>query len=150
MRNWVKRKLVWLNESRERFLLVFLWPQNGPSRQQLEDHYTDTPDCRWLLPKVWNNSAQEGSVQGRAAHWSSDKVIDQEVSNMLACGVIVEVDPAERGFSSDIFTVNKVLRGEVYGKRVIIRKYLPFPSENIFNEGLAHTHPRFPAWECCS
>ena len=27
-----------------------------------------TPDGRWLLPKVRNNSAQEGSVQGRAAH----------------------------------------------------------------------------------
>ena len=31
--------------------------------------------------------------------WSSVVVIDQEVSNMLACGVIVEVDPAESGFS---------------------------------------------------
>ena len=27
-----------------------------------------TPDGRWLLPKVRNNTAQEGSVQGRAAH----------------------------------------------------------------------------------
>ena len=51
--------------------------------------------------------------------WSSDVVIDQEVSNMLACGVIVEVDPA---ISSVIFTVDKGLRGEVYGKRVIISK----------------------------
>ena len=111
-------------------MLVFLWPQNRPSRQQLEDHYADTPDGRWLLPKVRNNSAQEGSVQGRAAHLVLGRVIDQEVSNMLACGVIVEVDPAERGSSSDIFTVNKVLRGEVYGKRVIISKYFPFPLKN--------------------
>ena len=50
---------------------MHIWPQNRPSWQQLEDHYAgprDTPDCRWLLPKVRNNSAQEGSVQGRAAH----------------------------------------------------------------------------------
>ena len=42
--------------------------------------------------------------------WSSDEVIDQQVSNMLACGAIVEMDPAESGFSSDIFTVDKVHR----------------------------------------
>ena len=77
--------------------------------------------------------------------WSTDEVIDQVVSNMLACGAVVEVDPAESGFFSDIFTVDKVHRGEVYGKRVIISKYFTFPSENIFNEGLAHTHPGFPA-----
>ena len=49
---------------------------------------------------------------------------------MLACGVIVEVDPAESGFSSDIFTVDKVLCGEVYGKRVIISQYFTFPLKN--------------------
>ena len=34
-------------------------------------------------------------------------------------------DPAESGFFSDIFTVDKVHRGEVYERRVIISKYFP-------------------------
>ena len=53
---------------------------------------------------------------------SSDEVVDQEVSNMLACGAIQEVDPTESGFFSDIFAIDKVERGKVYGKRVIISK----------------------------
>ena len=120
MRNWLKRKLVCLYESRERFLLVFLWPQNRPSRQQLEDHYADTPDGRWLLPKVRNNSAQEGSVQGRAAHLVLGRV-DRPGSWRWT---------QPTAFFSDIFTVDKVHRWEVYGRRVIISKYFTFPLKN--------------------
>jgi hypothetical protein len=54
---------------------------------------------------------------------SSDEVIALEISNMLACGTIVEVSQQEHSFFSPIFTVDKLERGIVYGKRVIIGEF---------------------------
>ena len=77
-------------------------------------HRTDQVDNNWrtitqTLQIVAGYITPPRRVPSRAElhTWSSDVVIDQEVSNMLACGVIVELDPAESGFSSDIFTVDK-------------------------------------------
>ena len=46
---------------------------------------------------------------------------------MLACGAIKQVDSHTAGFFSPIFTVDKMDRGKVYGKRVIISEYFFFP-----------------------
>ena len=98
MRNWVKRKLVWLYESRERFFsLVFLC---------IYGHRTDQVDNNWRTITQDHETLQivagycrkfeitpPKRVLSRAElhTWSSDEVIDQEVSNMLACGAIVEL-----------------------------------------------------------
>jgi hypothetical protein len=74
--------------------------------------HTDPPLCHLLLVEL--------------AVRASDEVITLEVSNMLTCGVIVKVDLKEWGFFSPIFTVDKLDIGVVYGKCVIISKFLPF------------------------
>ena len=94
----------------------------GSSRWFFYGHRTDQVDNNWRTITQDHETLQMVAgfclkfeitpprrVPSRAElhTWSSVVVIDQEVSNMLACGVIVELDPAESGFSSDIFTVDK-------------------------------------------
>jgi hypothetical protein len=71
--------------------------------------FRSRPPLRYLLP-------HELTVR------SGDEVIRQEVKNMLTCGAIIEVESTDRGFFSPIFAVDKLERGVVYGKRVIISK----------------------------
>jgi hypothetical protein len=54
---------------------------------------------------------------------SGDEVVNEEVIKMLACGAVTEVDSTDEGFFSPIFAVDKLERGVVYGKRVIISKF---------------------------